>query len=211
MDIDNTDYSITKVPIITVNYLLFKCDSPQQVAVADPGVCVCVCVCKKQPYEDGHRTQRLILFDFLKVLACTCPFCWPLVSMFWISGDISSGFQSQSGFCLICFFAEANVMYIPQASPLVLHMLTSWWPAVQPVTSSYASAEVGLGSDSNGPSPRQKTNALPLCLRPGLYLIFLGPRPEVSGSATGLASQYSGSERQVPSLSKFLKSLSTPM
>ena len=24
----------------------------------------------------------------------------------------SSGFQSQSGFCLICFFAEVNVMYI---------------------------------------------------------------------------------------------------
>ena len=36
-----------------------------------------------------------------------------LVSVFWISSDISSGFQSQSGFCLIHFFAETNVMYIP--------------------------------------------------------------------------------------------------
>ena len=27
----------------------------------------------------------------------------PLVPLFWISGDISSGFQSQSGFCFICF------------------------------------------------------------------------------------------------------------
>ena len=40
-------------------------------------------------------------------------FLGPLVPLFWISGDVSSGFQSQSGFCLICFFAEANVMYIP--------------------------------------------------------------------------------------------------
>ena len=31
--------------------------------------------------------------------------------LFWISGDVSSGFQSQSGFCLIRI-AEANVMYI---------------------------------------------------------------------------------------------------
>ena len=39
-----------------------------------------------------------------------CPILGPLVPLFWISGDISSGFQSQSGFCLIFFFffAEAN-------------------------------------------------------------------------------------------------------
>ena len=47
-------------------------------------------------------------------------------TLFWISGDVSSGFQSQSGFCLIRYFAEANVMYIPQDSPLVLHLPTSW-------------------------------------------------------------------------------------
>ena len=52
---------------------------------------------------------------------------WPLVLLFWISGDVSSGFQTQSGFCLIYFFAEANVMYIPQDPPLVLHIQTSWW------------------------------------------------------------------------------------
>ena len=51
-----------------------------------------------------------------------------LVPLFWISGDVSSGFQSQSGFCLIRI-AEANVMYIPQDPPLVLHMPTSWQPA----------------------------------------------------------------------------------
>ena len=44
-----------------------------------------------------------------------------LVSLFWISGDVSSGFQSQSVFCLIRI-AEANVMYIPCDSPPVLHI-----------------------------------------------------------------------------------------
>ena len=87
----------------------------------------------------------------------------PQIPLFWISGDVSSGFQSQSGLCLIHFFVEANVMYIPCDPPLVLHMLTSWQLAAQPVTSTHASAEVGLGSNLNGQSPRQTTNALPLC------------------------------------------------
>ena len=33
-------------------------------------------------------------FFFLKFLADTCPFLGPLVPLFWISGDVSSGFQS---------------------------------------------------------------------------------------------------------------------
>ena len=37
-------------------------------------------------------------------------------------------------------------MYIPQDPPLVLHMPTSWWPAVQPVTSPHL----------NGQTPGQK-------------------------------------------------------
>ena len=39
------------------------------------------------------------------------------------------GFKARVGSALFAFFAEANVMYIPQDSPLVLHLLTSWWPA----------------------------------------------------------------------------------
>ena len=27
----------------------------------------------------------------------TCPFLGPLISLFWTSGDVSSGFQSQNG------------------------------------------------------------------------------------------------------------------
>ena len=34
---------------------------------------------------------------FKKFLADTCPFLGALVPLFWISGDVSSGFQSQSG------------------------------------------------------------------------------------------------------------------
>ena len=40
------------------------------------------------------------------------PILGPLVPLFWISGDVSSGFQSQSRFYLICI-VEANVMYNP--------------------------------------------------------------------------------------------------
>ena len=40
-----------------------------------------------------------------------CPFLGSLVPLFWISGDVSSGFQSQSGFCLIRYSCggECNV------------------------------------------------------------------------------------------------------
>ena len=42
-----------------------------------------------------------VLFFFEKFLLDTCPFVGPLIPLFWTSGDVSSGFQSQSGFCLI--------------------------------------------------------------------------------------------------------------
>ena len=74
----------------------------------------------------NYRKTRILtgiatLF-FLKFLADTCPFLGPLVLLFWISGDVSSGFQSQSGFCLIRYFCrgECNVR-----SP----RSTSWQPA----------------------------------------------------------------------------------
>ena len=41
--------------------------------------------------------------------------------LFWVSGDVPFGFQSQSGFCFI-HIAEANVMYIPSDPPQVLHI-----------------------------------------------------------------------------------------
>ena len=42
-------------------------------------------------------------------------------ALFWISGDISYGFQSQNRLCLI-YIAEANVLHITWDPPLVLHI-----------------------------------------------------------------------------------------
>ena len=49
---------------------------------------------------------------FLKFLLGTCPFLGPLIPLFRTSGDISSGFQSQSG-QPYSNFAEAYMIYIP--------------------------------------------------------------------------------------------------
>ena len=117
-------------------------------------------------YTDIHFHAYIVinLYFLKKFLADTCPFLGPLVPPFWISGDVSSGFQSQSGFCLIHVFAEVNVMYIPTSSATHADLLAA---GVQPVTYPCACAEVGLGSDSNRQSPTQKTNVLPLWQRPG--------------------------------------------
>ena len=115
-------------------------------------------------------------FFFFKVLADTCPFLGPLVPLFWISGDVSSGFQSQSGFCLIRYFrrGECNV-HSPRftCGATLADLLVA---GMQPVTSPHACAEVGLGSDSNVQPHEQKTNALPLCQRPGFVarLLMIG-------------------------------------
>ena len=81
-------------------------------------------------------------------MADTCPFMGPLVPLFWISGDVSSGFQSQSGFCLICYFCggECNVHSPRFTSGATLADLLA--AGAQPVTSPHACAEVGLGTSS---------------------------------------------------------------
>ena len=48
-----------------------------------------------------YQLEILLFFFFLKFLLDTCPFLVPLTSLFQTSGDISSRFPSQSGFCLI--------------------------------------------------------------------------------------------------------------
>ena len=64
---------------------------------------------------------EVFLFCFYLSNAFTYPILGPLVSLFWISGDVSSGFENQSGFCLICI-TETNAMYIPWDPPLVLYI-----------------------------------------------------------------------------------------
>ena len=117
------------------------------------------------PYSIWSRN----FFFFLKFLVDTCPFLGPLVPLFWISGDVSSGFQSQSGFCLICYFCggECNVHSPRLTSGATLTDLLV--AGAQPVTSPHTCAEVGLGSHSNVQPHEQKTNALPLCQWPGLW------------------------------------------
>ena len=66
-----------------------------------------------------HYTQVVFLkVFFLLADTFTCPVPKPLL---WIPGGVSSGFQKQSGFYLICI-VKANVMYIPSDPPLVLHV-----------------------------------------------------------------------------------------
>ena len=76
-------------------------------------------------FEIGHTPTALSeeLF-FFKVFGGHMSFLGPLVPLFCISGDVSSGFQSHSGFCLICYFCggKCNV-HSPRFLP------TSWWPA----------------------------------------------------------------------------------
>ena len=55
-------------------------------------------------------------------------FWGPLVPLFWISGDVSSGFQSHSGFCLIHFCrGECNVYSLRSTSSAIhCQPLDSW-------------------------------------------------------------------------------------
>ena len=93
-------------------------------------------------------------FFFLKFLADTCPFWGHWYPCFGFLVMSPLGFKARVGSALFAIFAEANVMYIPQDSPLVLHLPTSWWPARRL-------------TDSNVQPHEQKTHALPLCQRPG--------------------------------------------
>ena len=63
--------------------------------------------------NNSFHTRFVQLFSFKKILVDTCPFMGPLIPLFWTSGDVSCGFQSQSwkpylylaegrGVCVIC-------------------------------------------------------------------------------------------------------------
>ena len=67
-----------------------------------------------------------------------------------------------------------NPMYIPWDPPLVLHLLTSWQPALQPVTSPLPSAEVGVGSESNGAITRKRRRTCYHCASdPAIHKNFI--------------------------------------
>ena len=84
-----------------------------------------------------------------------------LVPLFWISGNVSSGFQSQSFW--LFFGGECNV-HSPKstsgATPADLLMTNG-----TPITSPHSLSEEELGLDSNGQPPEQKTNACGISLQ----------------------------------------------
>ena len=84
-------------------------------------------------------------YFFIKFLADTCPFLGPLVPLFWISGDVSSGFQSQSGFCLIRYFCggECNVHSPRFTSGATLADLLHCQAVVMPHPKKKASCFIG--------------------------------------------------------------------
>ena len=69
-------------------------------------------------------------FFFIKVFGGHMSFFWGhwyTCFRFLVTSPL--GFKARVGSALFAIFAEANVMYIPPDSPLVLHLLTSWQPA----------------------------------------------------------------------------------
>ena len=76
------------------------------------------------------------------------PFVGPLIRQFWTYGDISSGFQSQSGQPYLCL-AEVYMLHVSSDSHLVQHMPTSWWHGSQvvlfhiPVSRHYWGSKLG--------------------------------------------------------------------
>ena len=71
----------------------------------------------------------LKLFFFFKVFGGQMSFFgghWYPCFGFLVTSPL--GFKARVGSALFAIFAEANVTYIPQDSPLVLHLPTSWQP-----------------------------------------------------------------------------------
>ena len=130
-------------------------------------------------------------FFKIKFLADTCPFWGHWYPCFGFLVTSPVGFKVRVGFTLFTFCGgKCNVHSLRSTSVAILTNLLA--AGAQTVTSSHACAEVGLGSYSNGQSPGQKTNVLPLCLRPGkiaivifLKLIWMRSFRVRPGSTTG--------------------------
>ena len=113
--------------------------------------------------------ENFFFFFFFKVFGGHMSFFWghwyPCFG-FLVTSPL--GFKARVGSALFAIFCggECNVHSPRFTSSATLADLLA--AGAQPVTSPHACAEVALGSDSNRQSSRQKTNALPLCQRPGL-------------------------------------------
>ena len=78
------------------------------------------------------KSKASCFFVFLKYFWMTqVLFVVPLIPLFWTSGDISPGFQSQSGQSH-SHLVEVHMSHVPVDSPLVWFQPTSQWPVWQP-------------------------------------------------------------------------------
>ena len=128
---------------------------------------------RRQLNLNFHTLYLCIKFFFLKFLVDTCPFWGHWYPCFGFLVTSPLGFKARVGSALFAIFCggECNVHSSRFTSGATLADLLA--AGTQPVTSPHACAEVGLGSDSNVQPHEQKTNALPLCQRPGYLCIKL--------------------------------------
>ena len=98
---------------------------------------------------------------FLKFLLDTCPFVGPLIPLFWTSGDVSSGFQSQSGFCLIQTCGGVRNIHSLRFTSGATHLpVYNASIAASRLPHMRVSAEVGC-RDLNRRPPARQSDALP--------------------------------------------------
>ena len=78
------------------------------------------------------------------------------------------GFKARVGSALFTIFAEVNETYIPQDSPLVLHLPTSWQPACSQSLPHMHVQRWDLAQIQTCNHVDRRGTRLPLCQRPGL-------------------------------------------
>ena len=103
----------------------------------------------------------------------TCPFVGPLMPLFRTSGDVSSGFQSQSGFCLIqTCGGVCNIRSLRFTSGATHLLVYNASIAASRLPHMRVSAVVGC-QDLNHRPPAQQSDALPTRPRRPAYSQFL--------------------------------------
>ena len=82
--------------------------------------------CSWQIVALGEKRKFSFVF-FFKFLLDTCPFLGPLIPLFQTSGDVSSGFQSQSGQPYSNFFFFFFLIFLLDTCPFVGPLIPLFW------------------------------------------------------------------------------------
>ena len=104
--------------------------------------CVCwknvaISTISKINFFTWHVFRNVVVCCFFYFLEDISLFVWPLISLFWTSCDVSSGFQSQNGqlyLCLTEMYMSHVLFHIPSRSQncesLPYKFYLSWrWPS----------------------------------------------------------------------------------